>query len=195
MRAEYAYDLKSHHGEFLNVMIFAVDSVAGRCIGFDCLADNGAMFARLPISAFVHRQDAPDLPLELLQLWSCFSYSIEEHEFGALRHARCDVLLKDRKWYTGNYMTTFSWTGSAYAEQAGDGGFKRGHLIQLQNGCYCIQPGNRIRWYDPSHVTKQFPERPDYLTNNHNWFCEQTSKWATEDSERQFYETTPVDNR
>lgn len=72
MRAEYAYDLKSHHGEYINTLVFGIDSVAGRAIGFDVLTNNGVMFARLPISALCHKAGAPNLPLDYLQLWDNF---------------------------------------------------------------------------------------------------------------------------
>lgn len=87
-------------------------------------------------------------------------------------------------------MMTFDWCGSAYAEEPGEGGYKTAHLVQLDNGCYALQPNNRMRWWEPSFVTKPFPERPDYLTNSHIWRCENKTKWSTEDSQKYSYDTT-----
>ncbi len=187
MKAEYAYDLKSHQGEFFNVLVFGVDSIEGRAVGFEAVTDFGAMFARLPISAFVHKENAPDLSLDYLELWNNFSYSVEAHEFMALRTLRCSTILKDKQWYPGHYMFTLSWFGSPYAEDPGEGGFKRGHVLKLDNGCFAIQPNNRIKWFEPSFITKPFPEKPDFLTNSHIWNCEIGDKWATEDSNKYFY--------
>lgn len=188
MRAEYAYNLEYHHREFFSVLVFAVDSIEGRAVGFDVLTDFGAMFARLPISALVHKEEAPNLPLDYLELWNSFSYSVEAIEYKSLRHLKCETILKDREWYPGEYMFTLSWFGSSYAEDPGEGGFKRGHILKLDNGCFAIQPNNRIKWFEPSFITKSFPENPDFLTNNQIWNCENRSKWATSDDDRYFYD-------
>lgn len=187
LRAEYLYDLRSHHNETIPVMVFAVDSVEGHAIGFDCLTDFGGQFARLPISAFCSRPHAPLQPLEHLELWNNFSYQVEAHEYRALRHIACEVLLRDKQWYPGRYMFTLSWTGSKWAEDPGEGGFKRAHIIRLDNGNFAAQPNNRIRWFEPSFITKEFPARPDFLTNSHLWLAETKGKWSTEDSDRFFY--------
>lgn len=193
MRAEYAYDLREHAGEYFNVCVFGVDSIEGQAVGFDVLTDFGAMFARLPVSALCHREVAPHLPLDWLELWNNFSYCVEAHEYRALKHLRCAALLKDRQWYPGEYMFTLSWHGSKYAELPGDGGFKRGHVIKLDNGCFAIQPNNRMRWYEPSFVTKPFPAKPDFKTNTSIWTCEQGDKWVTSDDDRYFYDVNGVD--
>lgn len=194
MRAEYAYDLKSHHGEFFDVWVLAADSVAGQAVGFDVMTSFGAMFARLPISAFVHKLDAPVQPLDHLELWNNFSYNVEAHSYAALKHMRCTVLLRDRRHYVGTYMFTFSWWGSTFAEQPGEGGFKRGHVIQLDNGNYAIQPNNRIKWHDPSFVTAEFPLRPDFKTNSHIWNCEAGDRWITSNDDLMFYDVSDVDS-
>jgi hypothetical protein len=188
LRREYLYDLESGHGETVDCLVFAVDSVEGHAIGFDCMTDFGGQFARLPISAFCWKPDAPVQPLDHLELWNNFSYDVEAHEYKALRHLKCDALLKDRKWYSARYMFTLSWLRSPWAEGAGEGGFKRAHILKLDNGNFAAQPNNRIRWYEPSAVTKKFPDRPDFLTNSHIWLAETADKWATEDTDRYFYE-------
>jgi hypothetical protein len=185
VRSEYLYNLESHKGETIPCLVFGADSVFGRAVGFDILIDCGAMFARLPVSALVHRTDAPDIPLDHLQLWSNFSYHLEAHEFLAIRGVNCEVKLKDGKWYSGSYRFTFSWLGNPYAEDPGEGGFKRGHVIALDNGNYCIQPNNRIKWKEMSFVTKPFPDKPDFKTNDHVWNVE---GGTAEDSDRYFYE-------
>lgn len=193
VRAEYLYDLKSHHGEFIPVQVFAVDSVEGRAIGFDVLTDFGGMFARLPISALCWNEKAPVHPLHELQLWDNFSYSVEAIEYRALKGLRCAVRLGDYK-PEGDYMFTLSWFGNKLSEDSGDGGFKRAHIIKLDEGNFVAQPNNRIRWFEPSFIIKSFPEKPDFLTNSHNWKCE--GSLISENSERYFYDVadrkTPV---
>ncbi len=187
VRAEYLYNLESHKGETVPCFVFGADSIFGRAVGFDILTDSGAMFARLPISALVHKTDAPGIPLDHLQLWDNFSYTFEANEFVGIRGINCEVLLKDKVWYSGSYMFTFSWFGSTFAEDSGEGGFKRAVMVKLDNGCYALQPYNRMRFHEASFVTKPWPKNPDYKTNSYNWVVEDGKKWATEDSDKYFY--------
>jgi hypothetical protein len=64
---------------------------------------------------------------------------------------------------------------------------KSAHFIELDNGEYALQPNNRLRWFEPSHVTKPYPEKPDYKVNTDEWNCEAFDKWATEDSDSWAY--------
>lgn len=190
VRTEYLYDLESHHGEFCPCLVFGVDSVEGHAIGFDILTDFGGQFARLPISALAHLRTAAPAPLHELELWNNFSYDVEAHEYAALRQLRVDVRLRGKgsTLEPGEYMFTLSWKNSPYAEQPSEGGFKRAHIIKLDNGNYAAQPNNRIRWYEPSFITKPFPSRPDFKTNSHIWNAERGgSSVSTEDTNRYFY--------
>ncbi len=196
LRAEYIYDLQSHQGEYIPCCVFAVDSVSGHAIGFDCMTDFGAQFARLPVSAFCWKEDAPRYSLETLELWNSFSYSVEAIEYEYLHQMRCDVRLPgtSHTWTSGIYMFTLSWYGSRYAEDPGAGGFKRAHIIKLDNGNYAAQPNNRLRFYEPSFITKSFSEKPDFKTNSHIWNVENKGQWRTEDSDRFFYDLKEGNN-
>ena len=55
IRREYLYDLKKHHGEAEDCIIFGMASITGRPILFHAIMENGAVFYRLPISAFIQR--------------------------------------------------------------------------------------------------------------------------------------------
>lgn len=188
VRNRYLYDLESGHDDVTRCLVFAVDSVEGHAIGFDIMTDWGGQFARLPISALCHIETATEQPLYELELWNNFSYSVEALEYGALRNLTVEVRV-GRIWSPGTYMFTLSWFGSQYAEQPGDGGFKRAHIIQLANGNYAAQPNNRIKWYEPSFITKPFPEHPDVKTNSHVWNAERRpAPWATEDTDRWQYD-------
>ena len=78
IRREYLYDLKKHHGEVEDCIIFALASITGRPILFHAIMENGAVFYRLPIIAFIQRgfdvQEVPRPRLDELELWNCFSY-------------------------------------------------------------------------------------------------------------------------
>lgn len=160
----------------------------GSAVGFDCMTDFGALFARMPISSLCHREDAPELPLGHLQLWNNFSYDVEAHCYGNLRGLRCSTILKDRKWYDATYQFTLNWKGNNYSDKPGDLGFKRGHFLKLDNGCFAIQPNNRIKWFEPSFITRPFPDKPDFEVNQLEWNCEQGERWVTSDSSDFFYD-------
>ena len=78
IRREYLYDLKEHHGEVEDCIIFGLASITGRPILFHAIMENGAVFYRLPISAFIQRgfnvKEVPGMRLDELELWNCFSY-------------------------------------------------------------------------------------------------------------------------
>lgn len=188
LKKEYLYDQRQGHGEFERVVVFGVSSVPSRALGFHCLTDQGAVIWRLPISAFIHRIDAPKMELETLELWDAFSPNLSVHEFSFLKDLPIRTVLRDRKIYPGRYLFTIDWWGSSGADNAGDIGHKCAHILALNNGCYAAQPNNRIFWHEQAFVTKPFKERPDYLTNTHVWKSEDGFKWRTEDSEKMFYE-------
>ena len=78
IKKEYLYDLKKHHGEVEDCIIFGITSLTGRAILWHAIMENGAVFYRLPISAFIHRgfkqEEVPKRSLDELELWNCFSY-------------------------------------------------------------------------------------------------------------------------
>ena len=78
IKKEYLYDLKKHKGEVEDCIIFGITSLTGRAILFHAIMENGAIFYRLPISAFIQRgYDAEFVPsqrLDELELWNSFSY-------------------------------------------------------------------------------------------------------------------------
>ena len=65
IRREYLYDLKKHHGEVEDCIIFGLSAITGRSILFHCIMENGAVFYRLPISAFIQRGFKPTEVLDV----------------------------------------------------------------------------------------------------------------------------------
>ena len=82
-KTEYLYDLKKHHGEVEDCIVFGISCITGRPILFHAIMENGAIFYRLPISAFIQKgfkpSDVPTRRLDELQLWNCFSYYPSVH--------------------------------------------------------------------------------------------------------------------
>jgi hypothetical protein len=71
IRREYLYDLKKHHGEVEDCIIFGVTCITGRALLFHAIMENGAIFYRLPITAFIQRGFKPeDVPIRRLDIQS-----------------------------------------------------------------------------------------------------------------------------
>jgi len=78
IRREFLYDLQKHKGEVEDCIIFGISALTGRSILWHAIMENGAIFYRLPISAFIQKgfdpSRVPERRLDELQLWNCFSY-------------------------------------------------------------------------------------------------------------------------
>ena len=194
VRKEYLYDLQKHHGEVEDCVIFGLASIAGKAVLFHCLLPNGAIYYRLPISAFIQRafdiSQVPRMRLDELELWNSFSYYPSVTTFDFLAGRECKYLGKDKKFYSGEYLFTIDWAHPEpnildvdHSEIPQE--HKCGHFIALKNGNYAIQPNNRILWHVGNFTTKN--EWPDYKTQTSEWNVE-TKDWSTDDTDRMFYD-------
>jgi len=200
VRKEYLYDLKSHHGEVEDCVIFGLASMAGKAVLFHCLLPNGAIYYRLPISAFIQRAydilQVPRMRLDELELWDSFSYYPAITVFDFLAGQECKYLGKDKKFYTGEYLFTIDWAHPEpnildvdHSEIPQE--HKCGHFIALNNGNYAIQPNNRVLWHVGNFTTKK--EWPDYKTQTSEWSVE-NKNWTTDDTDRMFYDIIQKDD-
>lgn len=198
VKKEYLYDFCKGHGELQSGIFVSAKSLPGTATTFQVLLDNGVLRDKLPVDAFVHKEEIRGVPYSLdhLQIWNSPSYSISCHQFNFLTGLRVDVLMKNKKWEKGELLWTFDWSGECnsgadvnLAEHPDE--HKCGHFIALDNGQYAIQPNNRIRFYESSFVTKPFPERPDYKVCSALYNVEQADKWVCEDSDKWMYDVNP----
>jgi len=195
VRREYLYDLTGHVGEAEDCLIFGMASITGRALLFHALMENGAVFYRLPISAFIQRgfdvKEVPRMRLDELELWNSFSYYPTITTFDILLGQSGKYLGKDKKWHHGTYLFTVDWAhpegnivDTDHSEIPHE--HKCAHILALKNGNYAAQPNNRLIWNIPSFTVKD--EIPyDWKTQTHDWTVEDTTKWRTEDSDRFFY--------
>ena len=199
VRKEYLYDLQKHHGEVEDCVIFGLASIAGKAVLFHCLLPNGAIYYRLPISAFIQRSfdisQVPRMRLDELELWNSFSYYPSVTTFDFLAGQECKYLGKDKKFYSGEYLFTIDWAHPEpnildvdHSEIPQE--HKCGHFIALNNGNYAIQPNNRILWHVGNFTTKN--EWPDYKTQTSEWSVE-NKDWTTDDTDRMFYDIIQKD--
>ena len=195
IRREYLYDLKEHHGEAEDCIVFALASITGRPILFHAIMENGAIFYRLPISAFIQKgynvKEIPRMRLDELELWNCFSYYPSVTSFDILDGQSGKYIGKDKKWYAGAYLFTVDWAhpesnivDTDHSEIPQE--HKYAHILDLENGNYAAQPNNRLIWSIPSFTVKdKIPY--DWKTQSSEGNVEDDRKQKTEDSDRFFY--------
>ena len=199
IRREYLYDLREHQGETEDCVVFALGSISGRATLFHCLLSNGAIYWRLPISAFVQRGSGNTLhstqmehqDLEDLQLWNSFSYYPSITVFDFLKGQRCKYFSKNKnKLYHGEYLFTVDWAhpesnilDTEHSEIPDQ--HKCGHVLALDNGNYAVMPNNRILWSIPSFTTSS--SVPDYKVQTTVWNVENKGL-ITDDTDNFFYD-------
>ena len=163
IKKEYLYDLKKHHGEVEDCIIFGISSMGGRAILWHALMENGAIFYRLPISAFIQKgfkaEDVPKYRLDELELWNSFSYYPAVTHWNLLSAASGKYIGKDKKWHHGKYLFTVDWAhpdgnilDSDHSEIPHE--HKCAHIIALDDGNFAAKPNNRCIWDLPSFTVK-----------------------------------------
>tara|TARA_B100001287_G_scaffold33104_1_gene23591 strand:- start:1423 stop:2067 length:645 start_codon:yes stop_codon:yes gene_type:complete len=193
VRKEFLYDHERGQGEFTPGVWVSVKSVEGKALYFETLlTEYGALYDKLPISAFVWKTDHGELlPLDVLQLWDCFDYDITVVHKPLL--SRCEYFGKDRKMHPGEYCFTIdnahrdiSYLDTNFSEH--DPEHKSFNIIKLDNGQYAAQPNNRVIWRDSSLI----PEKllmPDFKVCSQNYKVETEPKWSVGHTEEWQYKT------
>ena len=196
VRREYLYDFSGHVGEAEDCIIFGMASITGRALLFHAVMENGAVFYRLPISAFIQRgfdvQEVPRPRLDELELWNCFSYYPAITTYDILASQSGKYYGKDKKWHSGAYLFTVDWAhpesnivDTDHSEIPHE--HKCAHILALDDGNYAAQPNNRLIWNIPSFTVKE--EIPfDWKVQTSEWNVENSGKWKTEDSDKFFYD-------
>ena len=192
VRKEYLYDLEKGHEEYTPGIWISVKSVQGKALYFETLlTEYGALYDKLPISAFVWKTDHGDLPLDNLQLWDCFDYNITVIKKPLL--SRCSYFGKDKTMHDGEYMFTIDTCHSEsstldinFSEQ--DPEHKSFNIIKLDNGQFAAQPNNRVIWKDSSLIPID-TLRPDFSVCTQNYTVETTPKWSVGHTDEWQYKT------
>jgi len=194
IKTEYLYDMDMDKKGERECVVFGLASISGRALLFHALLPNGAVYYRLPISAFFQkrfsRSEVPDMSVDQLQLWNCFSYWPSVHVFDFLAGVDGKYRGKDKNFYPGNYLFTVDWAHpepnildvehSQIPQE-----HKCAHILALDNGNYAAQPNNRILWHVNNYTTES--DWPDYKVQNTVWDVE-GADWITEDSDKMFYD-------
>lgn len=154
--------------------IFGVKSMINRPLHFHFQANFGAIFWNMPISAFVHlvhhdilSEDEQER-LALLQTWDCQSNNIAVTTFAFLQNKSVDVFCRDMVWRNGKYIFTIDdYEGDLNEINVGysnDQDSKCYHFIALEDGNFCAQPNNLLRWHNADFIVPYDKENPPKLT-------------------------------
>lgn len=192
VRKEYLYDLEKGHEEYTPGVWISVKSVQYKALYFETLlTEYGALYDKLPLSAFVWKTPHGNLPLDTLQLWDCFDYHLTVIEKPIL--ARCEFFGKDKKMHGGEYMFTIdnahpdaSVLNVNYSEH--DPEHKSFNVIKLDNGQFAAQPNNRVIFRDSS-LTPSKLLQPDFKVCTQNYAVEIEPKWSVGHTDEWQYKT------
>tara|TARA_B100001248_G_scaffold123309_1_gene92489 strand:+ start:532 stop:1191 length:660 start_codon:yes stop_codon:yes gene_type:complete len=197
VRKEYLTDHKSGHGEFVEGVWVAVKSLPGRAFYFETyLPEYGALYDKLPISAFLRapKTPTPDMSLENLQFWNCMDYGVMAINKGFISSMDAEIRTRDHGLIKGQYIFTIdnyhadiNVIDNNVSEVPQE--HKSHNCIQLENGQYALYPNNRMRLYDLS-ITPQEPKTPDFKVSTIEYQVENGTEWGRlGDTDDYFWET------
>ena len=195
IKKEYLYDHQKGHGELTPGIWISIKSIQAKALYFETLlTDYGALYDKLPLSAFVWKQDYDkdkQLSLDTLQLWDCFDYHLTVIQKPLL--SRCEFFGKDKQMHPGEYAFTID---TAHADisildtnfSEHDPEHKSFNVIKLDNGQFAAQPNNRVIWRDQSLIPEKLMT-PDFKVCSQNYKVETTPKWSVGHSDEWQYKT------
>ena len=197
VRKEYLTDHKSGHGEFVEGVWVACKSIPGRAFYFETyLPEYGALYDKLPISAFLRapKTPTPDMSLENLQFWNCMDYGVMAINKGFISSMDAEIRTRDHGLIKGQYIFTIdnyhadiNVIDNNVSEVPQE--HKSHNCIQLENGQYALYPNNRMRLYDLS-ITPQHPKTPDFKVSTIEYQVENGTEWGRlGDTDDYFWET------
>lgn len=176
VRKEYLRDLKDGYGEFVEGYWISIKSIPGRAFYFETyLPEYGALYDKLPISAFVSRPEtpSPDLSLSDLQYWNCMDYGVRVMEKQYVASMDWEIRKRNGGTLMGEYQFTIDNFHPDpdtidYSTSENPQEHKSHNCIELGNGQFALYPNNRCRMYDLS-LTPAEPKTPDFKVST-RWF-------------------------
>jgi len=197
VRREYLRDHEDGHGEFVKGVWVSCKSMPGRAFYFETyLPDYGAMFDKLPISAFVSEPETPkkDLELHNLQFWNCMDYGIVSIHKQFVSSMMFEAYTRDQGKLKGTYVATIDNYHADintidYSTSETPAEHKSHNLLELENGQFGLYPNNRMRIYDNS-LTPDKPLMPDFKVSTMEYQVENNPSLSRYgDSDDYFYKS------
>ena len=198
VRKEYLRDLQDGFGEFVEGVWVCAKSIPGRAFYFETyLPEYGALYDKLPISAFVSSPETPDPDLDLpnLQFWNCMDYGITNICKQFVGSMEWEVRTRHFGSIKGEYLCTLDNYHSDpdvvdYSTSEVPQEHKSFNLIELENGQYALYPNNRCRVYDIS-LTPNEAKIPDFKVSTEYYQVENGIKWGRLGDCDDYFWTTP----
>ncbi len=195
VRKEYLRDHEDGHGEFVKGVWVSAKSIPGRAFYFESfLPEYGALFDKLPISAFLREPKIPnpDLDLPNLQFWNCMDYgvvAITKQFIGSMDY---EILTRDHGIMHGSYICTLDnyhadSNNIDYSTSEQPAEHKSFNLLELDNGQFCLYPNNRMRVYDNSLTPKE-PKMPDFKVSTEYYQVENGYEYRLGDTDEYFWD-------
>jgi len=197
VRREYLRDHEDGHGEFVKGVWVSCKSMPGRAFYFETyLPDYGAMFDKLPISAFVSEPETPKKDLELynLQFWNCMDYGVVSMHKQFVSSMMFEAYTRDQGKLKGTYVATIDNYHADintidYSTSETPAEHKSHNLLELENGQFGLYPNNRMRIYDNS-LTPDKPLMPDFKVSTMEYQVENNPSLSRYgDSDDYFYKS------
>lgn len=198
VRPEYLYDFQcDNNAPLVDGIWVSVKAIRGEAFRFETyLPEYGALYDKLPISAFLwrsaYRLELPMLPLDVLQIWDALGYHVEVVEKPLLKGLRCEFFGKDKQTHHGVYQFTLDTCNPdpripdfTFSETVDE--HKSYNVITLDNGQIALQPNNRCRFYDPA-FNPQDMKFPDFKVATRKYRVEQHAKWRLGDTSTVTYD-------
>jgi len=197
VRREYLRDHEDGHGEFVKGVWVSCKSMPGRAFYFETyLPEYGAMFDKLPISAFVSEPETPkkDLELHNLQFWNCMDYGVVSIHKQFVSSMMFEAYTRDQGKLKGTYVATIDNYHADintidYSTSETPAEHKSHNLLELENGQFGLYPNNRMRIYDNS-LTPDKPLMPDFKVSTMEYQVENNPSLSRYgDSDDYFYKS------
>ena len=178
---------------YIPCVIIGVASVTHRVPLFHFIMEDGGVWFRMPIHAFCSREDVPQEDLHQLVLWDCFSPYIAVTKYDFMSEKKMVYYDRNKNEKSGKYLFTLDWSQEdANVLDVGfsqvPGQHKCGHVIELDDGNYAIQPNNRVKIFEPSFITKWNQHIIDRKLGTNYWSVENQPRWILSDDDRYEYE-------
>ena len=202
VRKEYLRDLTDGFGEFVEGVWVSAKSIPGRAFYFETyLPEYGALYDKLPISAFVSSPETPDPDLDLpnLQFWNCMDYGITNICKQFVGSMEWEVRTRHFGSLKGEYLCTLDNYHADpdvvdYSTSEVPQEHKSFNLIELENGQFALYPNNRCRVYDIS-LTPNEAKIPDFKVSTKYFQVENGIKWGRLGDCDDYFWTTPEERK
>ena len=196
VRKEYLRDHEDGHGEYVSGVWVSCKSIPGRTFYFETyLPEYGALYDKLPISAFVSAPTPPNPDMNLcnLQFWNCMDYGVVSVTKNFIASMDFEVFTRDHGLVKGSYICTIDNYHADidtidYSTSENPEEHKSFNLLELENGQFCLYPNNRMRVYDNS-LTPEEPLKPDFKVSTQFYQVENGNSTRLGDTDEYFWKT------